>query len=217
MQKTSATQVLWMAILFLFLTGATSVLAEETQSRPRTEITPFVGWRFGGSLEEETTGASIEFEDAKSFGLVIDYTIEPDKQVEIYISRQYTSLEGFDTDELNGESFKKDLTVDYYHIGGVYLISGDKLRPFVSGTIGLTVFNPDDPDLSSETKASLALGTGVKYYASKHLGLRLEGRGIFTLIGSDTAVFSKNGNMSIHVNGSGIAQGEVNAGLMFMF
>jgi hypothetical protein len=36
-------------------------------------------------------------------------------------------------------------------------------------------------------------------------------------VGSNTAIFSNNGNLSIHVNGSGILQGDVNAGLMLMF
>jgi hypothetical protein len=217
MLKITGSRQLIIAMLITVLMGSTAVLAADMISQPRTEITPFIGWRFGGSLEEENTGTNIGIEDAKSFGLVIDYTTEPDKQIEIYISRQDTSFDRFDSEAINTDNLKKNLTIDYYHIGGVYLIPGETLRPFVSGTIGATYFNPEDSDLSSETKFSLALGTGVKFYATKHVGLRLEARGIYTFVGSNAAIFSNNGNLSIHVKSGGILQGEANAGIMLMF
>lgn len=217
MLKTLGSRLLTMTILITLLMGSSAVLAAEMKSQPRTEITPFIGWRFGGGVEEEYTGTNIGIEDAQSFGLVIDYTTEPDKQIEIYISRQDTSFDQFSSQNIDTDLLKKDLTIDYYHIGGVYLISGDTLRPFVSGTLGVTYFNPADSDLSSETKFSLALGTGVKVYATKHVGLRLGVRGIYTFVGSSGAIFSNNGNLSIHVKSGGILQGEADAGLMLMF
>ncbi len=217
MLGTKRSGLLTMAILLMLLLVAPAISAADNKSQGRTEITPFIGWRFGGGLEEENTGYDIGLDDTESFGLVIDHSIEPDKQIEIYFSRQYTSFDPSDSNNMNIDTMKKDLTIDYYHLGGVYFISDGLLRPFVSGTIGATHFSPEDSDISSETRASLALGTGVKFYPTQHLGLRLEARGIYTFVGSSGAVFSNNGNLSIHVKSGGILQGEANAGLMLMF
>jgi opacity protein-like surface antigen len=198
----------------MVLSGVPAALAADGETKTSFEITPFIGYRFGGDFEYGPNGETLEMDESQSFGVVLDYNIEPDKQVEFCFSRQDTS---FTAESLLADKTEVDVMVDYYHIGGVYLISGEKLRPFVSGGIGVTHMSPEASGLSSETKASLAIGTGVKWYVLKNLGLRLEAKGIYTFVQSDTALFSKNGNLSVYVKSNGIIQGEGFAGLMLMF
>jgi hypothetical protein len=111
-----------------------------------------------------------------------------------------------------------DLSVEYYHVGGLYLIEveSDRVRPFVSGSFGLTRLNPQGDDLSTETQLSLALGGGAKFFITEHLGLRLDARGIFTALNSNGAVFC-SGGCAISVQSSGFIQGELNAGVVVRF
>jgi hypothetical protein len=92
----------------------------------------------------------------------------------------------------------------------------DRIRPFVSGTFGLTRMAPDRADLTTENRFSLSLGAGAKFFLTKQLGLRFDARGIYTMLNSDTAVFC-SGGCTIKVNSNGFVQTEVSAALMMRF
>ena len=179
------------------------------------EITPFAGQRYGGSFTDANTGATFQVADAKAFGLVFDFDTEPDKQIEILLSRQNTYLSSNDPLFTGNPLF--DLTIDYYHIGGLYMLPDfDRVRPFVSGTFGLTRMDPKRADLTTETRMSLSLGAGAKIFFTKNLGLRFDVRGIYTALNADTAIFC-SGGCAIKVNSSGFLQTELSAALMMRF
>jgi hypothetical protein len=179
------------------------------------EVTPFAGQRYGGSFADANTGASFEVADANAFGLVFDFDTEPDKQIEILLSRQNTSLSTNDPLFTGNPLF--DLTIDYYHLGGLYMLPDyDKVRPFVSGTFGITRMDPKRADLTTETRMSLSLGAGAKIFFTKNLGLRFDVRGIYTALNADTAIFC-SGGCAIKVNSSGFLQTELTAALMMRF
>jgi hypothetical protein len=179
------------------------------------EVTPFVGQRYGGSFADANTGASFQVADASAFGLVFDFDTEPDKQIEILLSRQNTSLSTNDPLFTGNPLF--DLTIDYYHLGGLYMLPDyDKVRPFVSGTFGITRMDPKRADLTTETRMSLSLGAGAKIFFTKNLGLRFDVRGIYTALNADTAIFC-SGGCAIKVNSSGFVQAELTAALMMRF
>jgi hypothetical protein len=179
------------------------------------EVTPFAGQRYGGSFADANTGANFEVADANAFGLVLDFDTEPDKQIEILLSRQNTSLSTNDPLFTGNPLF--DLTIDYYHLGGLYMLPDyDKVRPFVSGTFGITRMEPKRADLTTETRMSLSLGAGAKIFFTKNLGLRFDVRGIYTALNADTAIFC-SGGCAIKVNSSGFLQTELTAALMMRF
>lgn len=179
------------------------------------EITPYIGHRFGGSFQDSITAANFEVADAAAYGLVLDFDLEPDKQIEVLLSRQNTYLSTGDPLFTGNPLF--DLTIDYYHIGGLYMLpEGDRVRPFLTGTLGLTRMAPKPADLTTENRLSLSLGAGAKIFFTKNLGLRFDVRGIYTVLNSDTAVFC-SGGCTIKVNSGGFVQTEIGAGLMMRF
>ena len=109
-----------------------------------------------------------------------------------------------------------DVSVNYYHIGGLYLFEGERFRPFISGTLGLTRMDPQRADLSAETRISAALGVGAKFFFTESLGIRLDVRGIYTAINSDASIFCAGG-CAVQVRSSGFFQGELGAGLILRF
>jgi len=200
--------------LFLTVIFIIGFLPRAAAAASGIEVTPFGGFRFGGSFQDANTGDSIAIDEAGSYGLMLDFDTEPSKQIEIYLSRQNSKLSSGGT--VTGNP-KFDLTVDYYHIGGLLMLDGERTRPFISGTFGLTRMDPHGADRSTEYYPSIALGGGAKIPLTERLGLRFDARGIFTLVNNNSTVFCANGGCAIRVEGSGILQGELTVGLTFKF
>src|SRR4030067_1798227 len=154
------------------------------------EIPPSIHYRFGGGFEDTHTDARIHLDESAGYGLVLDFDIQPAKQVEVYLSRQRTTMS-------SGGPFTGnplfDVSVDYYHIGGLYLFEGERFRPFISGTLGLTRMEPKRAGMKTETRISASLGGGAKFFFTESLGIRLDVHGIYTAINSDTSIFCSGG------------------------
>ena len=173
------------------------------------EISPLLGYRFGGQFHEETTDQDVDLKEAAAYGLAVDVEYAPDKMVEVFYSRQSTDIE--DTDF--------DVDVEYFQIGGVAEFTQDNYTPYAVGTVGATRFSPDG-DFDSETRFSLTMGGGVKWFFNEHWAARVEGRAYFTIFDSDAQVFcvSSGGAACLfRVSGSVIWQIEALAGVTFRF
>lgn len=203
---TTSLRPLVLALSMLALSHAAPVRA--------VEVAPFIGRVYGGSFEDSNTLSTFEVQDAASFGLMLDFDTEPDKQIEVFLSRQATRLTT--TGTFTGNPLF-DLTIDYYHIGGLYMLPDfDRVRPFVSGTFGLTRMAPDRADLTTENRFSLSLGGGAKIFLTKSVGLRFDVRGIYTALNADSSIFC-SGGCTIKVVSNGFVQTEVSAALMMRF
>ncbi len=204
------------ATKFRSMTLALSMLALSLAGPAQAfEVAPFIGQSYGGSFVDANTGDRFEVADSNAYGLILDFDTEPDKQIEILLSRQNSYLST--NDPLFTPNPLFDLTIDYYQLGGLYMIPDyDRVRPFVSGAFGLTRMVPKRTDLSTENRLSLSIGTGAKIFFNKSLGLRFDLRGIYTALNSDTAIFC-SGGCTIKVNSSGFFQTELSAALMMRF
>jgi len=203
-----------MKIISAFFLAFAMMPAVSSAAAQMVEIAPFTGQRFGGSFVDANTSTEFKVADANAYGLIFDFDTEPDKQIEVYLSHQNTRLT---TSGIYTGNPLFDLAIDYYHIGGLYMFTdGKKFRPFVSGTFGFTRMTPAPSDLNSETRFSISLGAGAKYYFNNTLGARLDVRGIYTAIDGNTAVFC-SGGCTIKVNSSGFIQTEVSAALIIRY
>lgn len=193
----------------------TALLSPPAAAAGNVEITPFAGYTWGGDVTEVRTGSTLGLRDASSYGFAIDFRQQEESWAELYLSRQQTGL------QTNGGllSGRKtlDVDIDYYHIGGTYSEATGKIKPYAVGSLGATYFNPDGEALSSDTKFSLSLGGGVKFYLTEHMGLRLEGRWFGTLVGGGGGIFCYNGACMFTVQGDVLSQFTTNAGLIFAF
>ena len=179
------------------------------------ELTPFTGFRFGGNFTDNTTGIDLDADEGESFGVILGYPATPESDYELFYSFQKTELKGGGT--LPGDTLF-DLDIHYLHIGGTYLFPGEKVRPFISGGLGLTYFSPDAPGMDSKVYFSLSLGGGAKIPISKKVGLRLEGRGFMTILPENTNIFcvsSGGAACAVQVQGDIFGQVELLAGISF--
>ena len=92
-------------------------------------------------------------------------------------------------------------------------MSDGRIRPFLTGVLGLTRFASDG---NSEVRFTLGAGGGVKLFPIPQVGLRLDGRVYTTFIDADArflACASGRCLTSLHVDV--VWQAELSAGIVF--
>jgi len=178
------------------------------------EFTPFLGYQAGGRFEDSDTGVEYDLADAACAGAILDIDLSEATQVEFYFSRQETEVESEGL--FPAETFF-DLDIDYYHIGGTFVIVRDTWQPFAVGTLGVTHMSPEPSSIGSLTRFSVGFGGGVRYFPTEHLGLYLAGRAFFTFIDSDTHIRVESGHSTVNMHAEGLWQGMVQAGLILRF
>lgn len=147
------------------------------------ELTPFFGYQFGGTFEEGFDSDNsvflfddIDVEESQTLGLIADFSLSKNAQIELLYSYQDTDLErtGFFRNEDLGE-----VEIEYFHAGFLWQWGGGQVRPFVVATAGVTRFAFDD---DNDSKFSAGFGGGVKIFVSDHIGFRFDGRFSSTFI-----------------------------------
>ena len=179
------------------------------------EITPYAGYAIGGNFEDNTTGASLDVKEGGSFGLVLDLANTPETQYELFYGFQRAKVTGGGT--LGGETLF-DLDIHDLHLGGTYMFTRDKVRPYIAGGLGATHFVPHGSGMNPKTYFSLSLGGGAKIPISARVGLRFEGRGFLTLLPDTTEIFCvSSGGAACRVSVKGDVLGQVllTAGITF--
>lgn len=180
------------------------------------EITPFAGFRFGGSFEDNTTGTDFKVGETGSLGLILGLRDTPETHYELFYSFQRTELTG---GGIFGGAPLFDLDIHYLHLGGTYEFPGErKVVPFISGGLGVTFLIPTGEGLDSSTNFSMSLGGGAKVPVTGRMGLRFEGRGYMTILPDSTEVFcvsSGGAACAVRITGDVLWQFELLAGIYF--
>jgi opacity protein-like surface antigen len=192
------------ALAAALLLGATAAQAQSVQ------ITPFVGYAFGGSVRDTVLEESRSFDAALDYGGTLSFPMSEHWRFELLYSRQATKLAGG-----LGSSF--DVTIERY-MGGFQEEKGEgNVRWFGTVWFGATRFVPGLGGYDSETKFGAGVGLGVKTFPAKNVGLRLEARGFYTLVKGEGGAFCANGTCLFAFSGTGLWQGDVSAGLILAF
>jgi hypothetical protein len=162
------------------------------------ELTPFGGYRAGTEFFDILAGRSVNFDGAPAFGLVLDYPLWEGAQVEGFFSRQTADAAGVPGPV--GPPPVWRISVDQWQVGGLQEFAFGNARPFLTGTLGLTRYaNAAD----SEIRFALSAGGGVKFFASPHFGLRLDGRVFATFVDANTNTIACGPGacfLGLHVN-----------------
>jgi opacity protein-like surface antigen len=202
--------------LVILLVLAVPALAQEQSFD--FEITPFGAYRYGGRFEDAGSSLSIELDDGESYGLILNARHSPTTQWEILYSHQQTDA---NTAGLGLSEPILDIDVDYLHAGGTYLWDGDKARPFLAATLGVTQVDIGNAGYDSDSFFSFSLGLGLQLSPSNRLGMRLEARGYGTLLDADSDLFCEfgpsNNICAVRIDGTIMWQVEAIAGIVFRF
>ena len=205
----------WVAAVLALGVLASAPASARDASAPQTKfsIGAFVGYRGGGQGTDTSTGASYQLASAQTYGLVADFRVSPETEVEVLWSQQNTRVQ--QTAPVNAQLF--DVNVGYYQIGGSYLFTQEGVQPFMVATLGATYFSPQQSGYQNETKFSFGIGGGVKLPVGRHFGLRVEARAYGTVLNNNSSAVCTSGSCLMHVSGNLMWQYEANAGVYLSF
>jgi len=196
---------------------ATDAALAAQESDLRFEITPFTAYRAGGDFQERDGSGQVALKDSDSMGIMLDIKAHPNGQYELLYAHQSTDADTRGV--LNDSTF--DIEVEYFQFGGTYLFDGDRTRPFIALTLGLSQFDPALPGSNSESFFSASFGGGIHLNARERFGVRLEARAFTTFVDSDSNIFCASlngaGSCLIRVDARTLTQWEARAGLVFRF
>ena len=209
-----------LALIVLMLSASlVPAIASAADGKARFQLTPFAGYRFGGTFEDRETEQEYDLDNNPSYGLILNFPSVANTEWEVYYSKQSTELDvaGF----VAGEN-TLDTDVEYLQVGGTYLFDATgKAVPYIVATVGGTKISPDSPETKSDTFLSFGIGGGWKYFPASRIGLRLDGRFLGTFIDSNSKIFcssgSNGGNCAISTAGKLFYQFELQAGVIFRF
>ena len=179
------------------------------------EITPLIGYRFGGNFDTNRSEAHnrIELSEETSYGLLSAWSFDRKRQGEFLVSHYNTSFSNAD----DFSAGNTDLSITYAHIGGNVPVSDGPLPIYVTGGFGLSHLAPKDEALSDETRFSINVGLASKVSLTENVSLRLDGRLYGTFFNSDSAVFCDVDTCAIYISSDIWFQSEVSAGITYRF
>jgi opacity protein-like surface antigen len=190
----------------------------DTPSPHAFELTPFIGYRWGGTIFADQTAFAFhqDVDVASSANYGVNFGIplaDTGMKLELMINRQNSHLQ---TEEglFQPEDKIADVDVTYWHAGlqMPFAVSHNAV-PYVVISGGIATIDPKVSQLTAENKFSFSTGIGVKVPISRNVAMRAEGRGYFT--------FLDDSNSSCHCDyyyyNQNFYQGEVNLGFTFSF
>jgi len=198
-------------IALLLLAGAAPLAAQAG-----IEITPTVGYRFGGTVNSD--GGQFSADPNLAWGATFGLRVKRDGLVEFAYSRQSTGIQ-FDSDSA-GKIAVGDASIEYFQLGGALEFGDDEVtKPYFALTIGGTRLAALDRDIGDEWRFSFGAALGLKFYLSEHVGLRTQARLWMSTLSSDTEFWcSLPGGCVISASdGVFFTQGELSGGVIFSF
>ncbi|HVE72825.1 MAG TPA: outer membrane beta-barrel protein [Thermoanaerobaculia bacterium] len=222
------------ALLLLLLTVTTTAFAQDDDDwrgrrgrdrdrdrydAPRDnafEITPFVGYRWGGTIFANQTfifGEDVDVEPSMNLGGSIGIPLgDSGFKLELMANHQSSELEtGSGLFEPDNDVADIDVT---YIQGGLQIpfARSRNASPYVSVMAGIANLDPQIRGVSAEQRFSASAGIGVKVPMNSMLSFRFEGRGYYTSLEEEDEC-----TICDYFYNEDFYQGEVNAGLVFSF
>lgn len=219
-------------ILLLFVLVPSSLFAQPIRDEPWRErraprystpawnlfeITPFGGYRFGGTLYADRSdlfGFDTDISSSGNLGLNFGIPLGgTPMKLELMVNQQQTHLTGgsglFEPD-IN----LADIDITYYHAGLQIPLGGNPRSavPFFIVSAGIANLRPEIVGVSDENRFSASAGLGVKVPFNRNIGLRLEARGYYTSLGDD-----RGSCFGCFYEDRNLYQGEANLGLVISF
>ncbi len=143
------------------------------------EITPMIGYRWGGEIKAHNSALfsnDVDIKEAATQGFALGIRPEGGFIIELSVDRQKSAF--LEKDLLFGEENELfDVETTYYHVGVGYNWKRGDFEPFLTGSLGVASIDPDAPGASSADEFSASFGGGVKIWVHRHFGFRLELRG----------------------------------------
>jgi len=202
--KTASARLLALVIAFL---GPASTLSAQS-----FEVSPFYGYRFGGSFVDLYTAQPFDLDGAPATGVAFDVRIYDDDDL---------LFEGLFTHQAADVMFGAGperpaalwrVAADHWMVGVLQEYNVGRVRPFAAGLAGLTRYMAAG---DNEFRLTLGGGGGVKIFPARRIGIRLDGRLFSTFIdGGSNTIACTPGVCLVGLHVSVVWQAEFTAGMI---
>lgn len=192
--------------------------ARDTPRENAFELTPFVGYRWGGTIFADQTflfGEDVQVASNPNFGVSFAMPLgDTGMKLELMANRQASELET-ESGLFEPNDEIADIDVTYLHAGLQFPFARSRnATPYFVVSAGLANLDPQISGVSAENRFSASAGVGVKIPMSQALSIKLEGRGYYTALEEDS---NNDCTFCNYRYNQDFYQGEVNLGLMFSF
>lgn len=203
------------AIVILGSCSLTSQVPTYEESPLRFDFTPLIGYRtilsFPTGQNGQPATPNLVLSDRPSYGFAVGGRLNEEDLVEFRWARQNTRA------RLENSLTSTKVTLDQYQgdFTHEYILDNwpKSARPFVIGSVGATHIGGE---ATSFTRFSFGLGGGVKFYFTRHFGVRLQGEWLPVVLNPSVA-FVCGGGCIVHIRATLASQGEFVAGPVFRF
>jgi len=206
----------------MFLSTFSHGLIAQQQPAPkllRFDFTPFMGYRTSMSfpVEPHVTGMNprVVVDASPSYGFSLGMRLHEEDLIEVRWARQDSYVHG---EDITPQPFRQHMILDQFH--------GDFshepfiedwpswAKPFVLASVGAT--RVSSSTYISFTRFSFGIGGGIRLYANRHFGFKLQAEWL-PVFADPQAAFICGGGCIVHVGGTLASQGEVLAGPILRF
>jgi len=180
------------------------------------ELTPFVGYRWGGTIFADQTfifGEDVNVASSANLGVNFGIPLgDTGMKLELMANRQSSELET-EGGLFEPEADVADIDVTYLHAGlQIPFARSRNATPYFIVSGGLANLDPQLSGVSAENRFSASAGLGVKIPVSNVMSVRLEGRGYYVALEEEDDC-----RICDYYYNEDFYQGEVNLGLAFSF
>jgi hypothetical protein len=212
----------WVFRIFIAILFSTAGLAgQDNPNEPKrllVDITPLVGYR--SSITFPTTqdflaqGTTVVISEKPSYGFGVGIRLNEEDLVEVRWARQSSDIHFSDSNSASTEVVLHQVHLDCTH---EFIMDSwpTWVRPYVIGSVGGTHIN--GMGNSAFTRFSFGLGTGLKVYLSRHVGLRFQVEWLPIVINPEVAAFVCGRGCVVHLSATAVSQGEIAVGPVFRF
>ena len=220
MTKKATDPLVYFATLLLIVLSPALSAQQQSESKPlRFDFTPFAGYRtsMSFSIEPHVSGTNprLVLNASPSYGASFGVRLQEDGLVEVRWARQDSYIHSLD---VAPQVPRQRLILDQFHgdFSREYLIEdwGPRAKPFVMLSVGAT--HVSSTPSTSFTRFSFGIGGGVRFYANRHFGFKVQAEWVPVLVDPQVAVIC-GGGCVVHVGSTLGSQGEILAGPIVRF
>jgi len=185
------------------------------------ELTPLVGYRYGGTIYAQDTNLfnfNVDVASDLNYGLNLGIPInDQGMKLELFVDRQDTHLTTGRGDLFGPDNRLARFHATYYQAGVLFPFSQSRnLTPYVAVDAGVVNLDTDVSGTSSANRFAASAAVGLKFPIANNMAVKIEERGFFANTGSYN---NNNGCNRFNCSGndSNLYQGETTLGVSFKF